>query len=365
MQEQEPAASAFTRAQALADLHRWDDAIALLGPAVASDPTDGYLRCLYAACLGNAGNAKAALEQANVAAALVPESEWAHRVRAYALGLNGDRTGAWRAANEAVRADPTSVAALLSLSSAARAAGRMTDAQAAAERALELAPDSPEPHIALGRVAVTLRGWPTAERHFREALRVDPENATAMGLLGSALSARWKRPEAVSLFAQASRLSPTNSGYRRAAIAAFGVQTTWLRVAASVSVLAVIAAIGAPFLLAAAGIAGMWVCVVAWQRWIDRRERASPLADSQSYLEAKRLLQAEARRWDRRGIALRMIVVGITVAIGFGFDVSDDSFVQAHDAAGSALILGFLLGIGLFFTGGIVLNWTGYRRRGR
>ena len=84
------------RAQHLAELERWSDALETLRPALTAPDTAYDATCLESQCmlgLGRPGQARVTAERA---VTLEPGQEWAHRLRAIALMQRARRTQRWR-----------------------------------------------------------------------------------------------------------------------------------------------------------------------------------------------------------------------------------------------------------------------------
>jgi tetratricopeptide (TPR) repeat protein len=213
-----PGSAELARAEVLVELQRWEDAIALLGRVVASDPSAARPRCLLAQALLGAGKPKAALEQARLASASDPNHEWPHRLQSIALHSLRDFVRAAAAAREAVRLAPTLASPYIVLVEAELALRHLAGAMAAADKAVELAPGLFSAHLARGRVELAKHHNRAAEDHFREALRLDPQSAAALNDLGRAMLGRGRFRAGVAYFGQASRLNPHNDVFRRNAI---------------------------------------------------------------------------------------------------------------------------------------------------
>ena len=208
----------LAHAEVLVELQRWDDAIALLGRVVASDPSAARPRCLLAQALLGAGKPEAALEQARIASASDPYDEWPHRLQSIALHSLRDFVRAAEAAREAVRLGPTLANPYIVLVDAELALRHLVAAKAAADTAVELAPELFSAHLALGRVELAKHHNRAAEDHFRHALRLDPQSAPALNDLGRAMLGRGRFRAGVAYFGQASRVSPHHDVFRRNAV---------------------------------------------------------------------------------------------------------------------------------------------------
>jgi tetratricopeptide (TPR) repeat protein len=256
-------ASDAQRAQALIGARRFNDAIPLVRQAIAREPGAARPRCLLAHCLLNVGDPAGALEAADAAAGLEPESHWAHRLRALALLALKRRRQAVAAAREAVRLAPDQPMGYIVLVDTELASRHYRAAEAAAQRARELAPDQVGGHNALGVVSLR-KGRPReAETHFRAALAIDPKNAPARNNLGVAVLRQGHRRQAIQHFAEASRLDPRHDKARRNATRAAGVGSG---VVAVIVVGQLLAAGGSPnAVVAVIALAGAGFVIYRWR----------------------------------------------------------------------------------------------------
>jgi tetratricopeptide (TPR) repeat protein len=167
------------RAEALCELRRYEEALALLSRAVASDPDSLHAWCLIAQAHLGLDRYREAVKAAETAIALAPEEEWPHRLASVALQGLGNYVQATRAAEEAVRLAPDTWQTHVQLAHAASRAWRLDLARVASDRALLLAPEEADVHLAVGAVASAAGHPKEAESHFRRALVIEPDNAVA------------------------------------------------------------------------------------------------------------------------------------------------------------------------------------------
>lgn len=173
------AAAQFERAQALMDLHRYQEAAEAARRILATDPQNPRVVGLVAVAEFNAGNHQLALEAATAAIALEPDEEYMHRIASLAaIGL-GDAQRAADEAGEAVRLAPNSAAAHMTLAQALMAGRQTLGARDHAEKAVELVPHSAEAHYVLGRVAHFDGRRKDAEAALKRALAIRPDHAPA------------------------------------------------------------------------------------------------------------------------------------------------------------------------------------------
>lgn len=183
------------RVQALLDVRRESDAIALLQQLLAAEPTDARAWRLLAYAHDQGGDHHAALDAANRALALDPEDEWGHRLASSALGGLRRWVPAAQAARAAVRLDPANWLGQAHLTHAlmdhALYAPKIwtngplvRDARQAADRAVELAPDQPDAHYCRARLHQRLQKPKQARAGYRRVLELDPQHPGAITALG-------------------------------------------------------------------------------------------------------------------------------------------------------------------------------------
>jgi tetratricopeptide (TPR) repeat protein len=168
------------RAEALIELRRFDEAVAVLTRAIGIDHNGPRGWCLLAQAQLGLGDHGAALQSTGQAAALAPDLEWTHRLASLALSRLGRHADAVAAAREAVRLDPMSWRGLTRLAQALiPATPDRSEALMTAHRALELAPLVPDTHIALGFVEAAAGHRQAALAAYHKALEIDPDNTVA------------------------------------------------------------------------------------------------------------------------------------------------------------------------------------------
>lgn len=174
------ARSEFRRAEALIELRRFDEAMAVLARAVSIDADAPRGWCLMAQTQLGLGDPEAALQSAGRAVALAPDLEWVHRLASLAFSRLGRHDEAVAAAREAVRLDPGSWRGLARLAQALiPATPDRREARMTAERARDLAPLVPDTHIAVGFVEAAAGNRKVALAAYHKALEIDPDNTVA------------------------------------------------------------------------------------------------------------------------------------------------------------------------------------------
>jgi tetratricopeptide (TPR) repeat protein len=203
-----------SRANALIELGRPEEAIPLLVRAIALDPDDAHTRCRFVLALMRTGKQTEALEQAEAALAVDASGEWPHRLRAILLGQQGRHKEALMSALEAVRIEPELPSALYTLGSVYVNLKRYRDADEVGVQILEAAPNDSDSHELLAFIAVRQNKHRETELHARESLRLNPENMDAMRFLAIALRGLGNRKEATEAWLEVVRRNPTNKSYR-------------------------------------------------------------------------------------------------------------------------------------------------------
>ena len=197
----------LSRALALCDLGRLQDADEALLEALQEDPDDPVTHGVRALVLVDLDRPKEALEAASTAIALGPELPIGHTARTRAL-LSLERFDeAEASAKEAIRLDPDDADLHVLLAFTFVGRERWAEALAAADKALELEPES---ETALGLRAVALgmsrgMGWQDAAG---ETLALAPSSSLAHAFAGQAHLMRGGEREAAERFREALRLDP-------------------------------------------------------------------------------------------------------------------------------------------------------------
>ena len=162
---------AVANAEQLVEAGRWQEAVAILGPVVATEPRSFRSRCLLAEALVGLGRYGEAQRHAEEAVSINPGRERPHRLRSRALTGAGDHEGAAAEARLAVRLEPLILSTHVLLADCEARLKHWSAAEEAAKAGVELSSDRPDAHAALGRIAFARRRYVQAEQHFRDALR--------------------------------------------------------------------------------------------------------------------------------------------------------------------------------------------------
>lgn len=167
------------RAELLADLGRYGDAVDELRFALALAPADGRALVLLARVQLAAQRPDEALTAADTAVSATPDLVPALVARGMALLDLSRFDEAAQAADRLLdvgRDDPYALRSAAAILSEARNGQQALNV---AWRGVELAPEESDAHLVLSLVAARLHVYDLAERGYREALRLDPDLADA------------------------------------------------------------------------------------------------------------------------------------------------------------------------------------------
>jgi tetratricopeptide (TPR) repeat protein len=196
------------RAELLADLGRYDDAVTELGQAVAVEPGNPAVLGLLAQVQLAAGRPEQALTAADAALAAGPDDLAALAVRGLALADLRRFGEAAATADRILALGPNDGYAQRTGAAILAEARNGQPALNAAWRAVELAPEEPRAHLVLGLVALRLGLHDLAEKAYREALRLDPELAEAQHNIGVVRLEQRRYQEAMEHLTLAAALRP-------------------------------------------------------------------------------------------------------------------------------------------------------------
>jgi predicted Zn-dependent protease len=177
----------ISKAEHLAEIERWREAIPLLLKVLAQNPQHFQANCLHSLCHCSIGDFEKAIEFAEKAIAVAPEEEWGHRLRSIALGEIGKKKEALKSAEEAARLAPYEPFALQVLTNAYLSANKTKKAEEIALKMRENFPETETSFFVLGNVYLQKRDNYEAAKCFREALRLNPNCSDARNNLGVAL----------------------------------------------------------------------------------------------------------------------------------------------------------------------------------
>jgi tetratricopeptide (TPR) repeat protein len=230
-----PNTDALERANTLLDLKRYDDAIALLGPIVASRPDDADAHILLARALLGAKRPHDALPLAEAGCVLSPTDDYPQRVRCDVLRALKRDHEALDAAWWAVHLTPDSPYGHWAVELCAVPLGDNRLAMEAARNVAHFDPGSALAHRALGYAFLANKEWSRAESEYHLGLAMLPNDPTMLNNLGKALLNQGRAEEATALFLRAGEIDGTSELYlRNTAVAARShALGTWATRAAS------------------------------------------------------------------------------------------------------------------------------------
>jgi Tfp pilus assembly protein PilF len=212
----ETSSALLARAQALIEVHRYDDALLLLGEGLGRDPENYAMQTALARALLLVGRSKDAEKAAERAALLEPSEPEPHCIRAEALLPLGDANReADDAAKRACELGPTYPRAFFVRVRTALAVGLRDDAWTAANRVLELRPHASLGHHARGLVLIEREDWDAVEEEYRAALAISPNDPNLLNNYGLALLNHGRETEAIDQFTRAGALDARRDVFRK------------------------------------------------------------------------------------------------------------------------------------------------------
>ncbi|GAA1880327.1 hypothetical protein GCM10009687_55740 [Asanoa iriomotensis] len=176
--EADPTEGHLRRAELLADLGHFDEAVAELDPPLAANPSDGGALALLAAIQLAAGKPEPALEAAEKAVAATPAAIQPQVTEGEALLQLRRFKEAAVVAERILDAGPDDPYAQLNGAAILGEARNGQRALDAAWQAVNLAPQDARAHLVLSGIAGRLQLTELAEQARDEALRLDPELAS-------------------------------------------------------------------------------------------------------------------------------------------------------------------------------------------
>lgn len=202
--------SAAERARLLIGSRRYQDALDVIGRALATTPDDAELHCLAAQAYLDMGAPWQADGAALRAIGLAPDREWGHRLLSIARRQRGDRATADAAAATARRIAPMNPAVLRVHMQAQLGVGKHAEAWETLTALTAIDPASAETVDSTRAFYRGVRQRDDEERYAREALAMHPDNPDFINNLGAALLAQGRRQEALRCFVSALQVDPQN-----------------------------------------------------------------------------------------------------------------------------------------------------------
>lgn len=185
------------RAQTLWQMGRPEDALELLGPAIASSPDDHVLHAVAATTYEKLERYDDAIASARRVVELNPQGGRPYMRLADHLGNANRPREAREPALTALRLEPDNSSVLATASETLRRCGELRQAMELAERANQL---NPERHLPLmGRVLLACGRWQEAEAQFQRALAVYPDGWDTRFYLALSLAPQGRVSEAKAL----------------------------------------------------------------------------------------------------------------------------------------------------------------------
>jgi tetratricopeptide (TPR) repeat protein len=179
---------------------RHEEAVDLVGRAVALRPNDAGLQLNLGNALKALGRLDGAIERFRNALTLAPEFPLAHYNLGNAYALAGRHADAVDAFERSLRLQPNDASTYNNLGNALHAIGRSDEAMAAFSRALALRPGHAGAHNNLGMALAALGRADEAIEQFRAALAAQPNYVAAHFNLGNALDAVGRHEQARTAF---------------------------------------------------------------------------------------------------------------------------------------------------------------------
>lgn len=231
---------ALTKAQALYDGNRADEALREIGPALADPQTSARGYGLQALCLAGVGQVDGALRAARTSQGAAPLDDFGYRIEGLIRVNHRKGAGAIKPAREAVRLDPSLMNQYV-LVHALRDKRQREEAYSIASGLAATHPQTPMAIDALGICELRARNWSAAESLYRQAVALAPHEPLYTTRLGEALQGQGRTAEATEAYLASARSDPTNTDHRRK-LATAGVK---VGTAGGIGALAIILKLGA------------------------------------------------------------------------------------------------------------------------
>lgn len=186
----------------------WRDSVTLFEHALAVTSRNHIAHLNLAAALVDGGRAEAAIEHAEAAAALRPDSTKALTTLGIALAATGRPDEARATYERALRAEPDSTLAWLGFGVLLAERGQWAEAERAYDEVLRRDPRHAKAHAGLGFVFASQGRAADAIAQYRAALAIDPGQLQAHNGLALALEESGEAEAALGVLASAVALAP-------------------------------------------------------------------------------------------------------------------------------------------------------------
>jgi tetratricopeptide (TPR) repeat protein len=206
--DQSAADGYLQRAQLLAELGRYDEAVGELSPLIATEPGNVEALTMLARMHLATDRSAAALDAAEAAVSAAPTAVPPLVARGFALVDLGRWKTAASTADEILALGPTDAYAQRSAAAILSSSRNGQQALNAAWRGVELTPEEPQAHLVLGLVSARLELYELAERAYREALRLNPQLAEARHDMGVIRLEQRRYAEALEQLTEAAAIDP-------------------------------------------------------------------------------------------------------------------------------------------------------------
>jgi tetratricopeptide (TPR) repeat protein len=188
----------------------WRDSTTLFNHALRVTSFNYLAHKNLGVALANAHRYNEAIRQYEQAIKIKPDDPDLYYNFGNALGELGKTDEAIQRYSKALEVKPNHTETLYNLGNAYAKQGKFAEAVAQYAKLLDLKPDHLGGHINIGN-ALALVGRPEqAEVHYKEALRLEPGNQEALANLGNALGQQNKLDEAVEYYRKALQMNPNN-----------------------------------------------------------------------------------------------------------------------------------------------------------
>lgn len=198
----------FDTAQALADKHRFAEAIPIWKEALEKDPDDPRTYNNLGVSLAGAGRIEEAIEQYKKSLSMNADSSQTHNNLGSVLAEEGKNDEALAHIQKAIELNPDNGAAHVNLGHIYEVmGGHREEAISELIKGIELAPKSAEGHNILGVILARMGKMDEALNHLQAAVELAPQSAESRFNFGRALAATNRFSEALPQLETAAQLT--------------------------------------------------------------------------------------------------------------------------------------------------------------